>query len=146
GTRAAQKDANPQRAAVGFVEQFLQPPAEAIDDLVAAAGCGAVDVAFGPAKDVERVKVGGDLAAIVDRHEIAALGAGFANMPPLNISGITDPRIFSQHTPRVNVPQGPVLVLFRAQVVDGAGCVRVVLGVSFEAGVQEADIEQTRFG
>ena len=49
------------------------------------------------------------------------LGPVFVDMASLNIAGKNDLRLAVEHFASMNVPQGPVVVVFRNQARDGAG-------------------------
>ena len=135
-----------QRAAVGRSDQFGQPLPHATDKIVAGLGRRGVHAAVFPAEHVEPLPLEFCGVAIVDGHQHAPLGAGFADVAPLDVAGKEDRRVVAEHLLVVDVAQGPVVVMLRPQTFDRAGGIRLVPLAARGGSVQQADVEQPAIG
>ena len=94
-----------------------------------------------PAEYVGFAKLERRQFAILDADQHAALGAGFARAAPLGIARVDDVGPLMQDLIIVNVAQGPVVISFGDELLDGTGSVGVVVGVAAGVSVQQPDVE-----
>ena len=67
-------------------------------------------------------------------------------MPPLEVAGKGDDGLaglsmFGKDAALMHMAQRPVLVALGFQFGNGAGCIRGVLGIAFQGGVQHANVQ-----
>ena len=87
-----------------------------------------------------------DQAVVQQRSQVTTLGAGFADVPSLDVAGIDDVRIGADDRALVNVSQRPVVVSLVPQTRERAGGVAIVAFRPLDAGVQQADVEVPAHG
>ena len=67
-------------------------------------------------------------------------------MPTLKVSGEDDVRVLVQHGALMDMAQGPIVVASRDELLQATGGVVVVVGVAAKARVQQANVDQIRYG
>lgn len=79
--------------------------------------------------------------AILNRDEICALGACFADMASLKVSRENHMGVLMENNSVMNMTERPIIVTLGDKVIDRAGCVVRMAVHATHAGVENADVE-----
>ena len=142
----AHLDARGQRLCAILLCQRGQAAVHLLYHVVTGGRLACVDCAVFPAKDVEAIGLDLDAMMRIDADEQTALGAGFADVPPLRVAGEGDGRVVAQPLLLVDVAQGPVVVMLCAQVFHRAWGIGLVALAARGRRVQQADVKHPRHG
>lgn len=145
---ADQRQAGDDRQRIVGLQAFLKALPEARQAIVKRFHARQIHGKMLPTDHIECL--GGDLRGAVGlpHNHHAALFAHLADMPALNTPGKNHRRIGRDDFRLVDMPQGPVVIAFVDQIVQGAGGVVLMPLSAGKAGVQQPDIEISwhRFG
>ena len=97
----------------------------------------AVDLGDRPAQHVEVDGLNARLLAVLQLDQEATVGAALAHATPLKAAGVERWRPVARATSHVNVPERPVIVAERLEILRRAGCIGIVIRVAREARVQQ---------
>ena len=139
---AGQLDAASEQPAIGAViDRLLDGFPHALQCFGIAVTAIDANLEMCPADDigVERTKF--DDFTLLDGDEIRALGACFADMPSLKVSGENHMGILVENNAVMNVTERPIIVALGHEVIERTGCIVRMAVHAAHAGVQNADIE-----
>ncbi len=141
GRRSDEREARRERSPLGAGVFVAQPRLYARQRFRFVLAVGNVDAGPRPARGVERDEPRLDDPPIGDGDAHRALGAGLADIAPLNIAGIDDPGIAADFLGRVDMAQRPIIIAEALEILDAAGGIGFMAARTVERGVQQADIE-----
>ncbi len=139
---ASQLDTAGEQPAIGtVVDRLLDSLPHVLQCLSIAVTAIDVDLEMCPADDIGVQRTEFDDFTILDRDEVRALGASFADMPSLKVSGENHMGILMENNPVMNVTERPIIVALGDEVIECAGCVVRMAAHAAHAGVENADVE-----